>query len=148
MAKDSSLGKDLIIRYVRKDGTIFTLETEKFNEKPVIDEKKKHPLGEPSEHVQVVPKGWEIDVEGEFVGPDVDDLWYEFEQYYRGKAGATVPEMSVHTEETYSSGDVRKWKFWSDTGLRITNFEKTADKGSEARKWKFKIIAKVRDKVE
>jgi hypothetical protein len=154
VAKDSLLGKDLVISYTKtvtdasgsKTTKAFSLETEKFDEKQLTEEKKKHPLGEPYEHVRVIPKGWEIDVEGEVVDTTPDDIIDEIEAAHR--ENRPVPEIEVYKEETYLDGTVRRYKYTSDGGVRISGFEKSADKGSEAIKYKFKINAMRREPVK
>lgn len=143
--KDGLLGKDLIVTYVRDGAAPFKLETEKFNYKRIEEEQKKHPIGEPSEHVRVILKGWELDVEGEVVDPFIDDLMHEMEENHR--KNRPMPTIEVRVDEVYNNGEVRKWVFRSDGGVRISGFEKTGDGGDKAIKYKFKIHAQKREMV-
>ncbi|MEF7565999.1 hypothetical protein FZD47_25310 [Bacillus infantis] len=145
MAKDGLLGKDLSITYIRRGGAPFRLETDKFDEEMKTDEKTKHPIGEPSEHSKTIIKGWELSVEGEVVDTIPDDLMYEIEQAYNN--GKPMPEIEVTTEEVYEDGTIRKWRFYSQGGVRISGYKKTAAGGADARKWSFKITAQKRERI-
>lgn len=145
MAKDGLLGKDLSITYVRRGGAPFRLETEKFDEEMKTDEKTKHPIGEGSEYSKTIIKGWEISVEGEVVDTVPDDLMNEIETAYH--EGKPMPNLEVNVEETYDDGTVRKWRYVSEGGVKISGYKKTAGGGADARKWSFKITAQKRIRV-
>ncbi|QYY44782.1 hypothetical protein SAMN04489735_10454 [Aneurinibacillus thermoaerophilus] len=152
-AKDGLLGKDLKISYTKtivspsgaRTTIPFSIETEKFDEKPITERKTKHPIGEPYEHTRTIWKGWEIDLEGEIVDTTPDDLIEELELAHRHNT--LIPELEVITTETYLDGTVRKYKYTADGGVRIVEFEKSGDGGDNARKFKMKLKAMRRDRI-
>lgn len=140
--KDGLLGKDFSINYVLA-GRPLKLETEKFNPKPKMEELKKHPLGEDSEHVQTLYKGWEIDAEGESVDRNNDLLFDAFYNAYLSKK--PTPQMTIVTTEVYADGTVVKYQY---TGITIASYEATNDGGDKPRKWKMKFHAKKREEIK
>lgn len=141
MSLATLLGKDLDIKFLRKGGRPFKLKLEKFSEKPKTEEIKSHPIGEESEEVEIVDKGWEIDADGEHTR-DADELYYETEEARRKKQ--IIPELEIRTKEVYSDGQVVEWLY---KDVKITSFEKSNDGGDKKSKMKIKFFAKKRERV-
>ncbi|MDC0763497.1 hypothetical protein POF51_22485 [Brevibacillus sp. AG] len=150
MAKQSLLGKDLVITFTTNRGGVLKLELDKFDPEPKTTTIEKQPLGESSKTKRTVWEGWEISLGGEVVDPTVDLIFHELEKSWNGESfddGLVISD--VRTAETYSDGTVQKWRYHSENSpVQMSDFKLSGGDGKDPRKFEFKIFAKRRAEVK
>ncbi|MCG9966865.1 hypothetical protein L9W92_02170 [Pelotomaculum terephthalicicum JT] len=75
----------------------------------ITTEEKKNPIGEETEHRQVLQNGWKGSIEGQSVNTAYDDI-VDKKSNYQDQTGGTL-KFLIFTTETYKDGTVRKYKY-------------------------------------
>jgi len=124
MAKDGLLGKKLVVALTDELGNVLekTPEILKWSVEEITSEEKKNPIGEETEHRQVIQSGWKGSIEGQSVNTAYDDI-VDKKNEYQEQNGGTL-KFLIFTTETYKDGTVRKYKY---EGVTFDGFKKSVD---------------------
>ncbi|WP_010502810.1 hypothetical protein [Paenibacillus elgii] len=128
MAQDGLLGKKLIIAFTDERGNALQKSPEilKWSVEEITSEEKKHPVGEDTEHRQVLQSGWKGTIEGQSPNTAYDDI-VDLKQQYQDQFGGTL-KFVIFTSETYKDGTVRKYKYEEVT---FDGYKRSSDGGSK-----------------
>jgi hypothetical protein len=124
MAQDGLLGKKLVIAITDDQGAAIAKSPEilKWSVEEITSEETKNPIGEESQHRQVLQTGWKGTIEGESPDTAYDDI-VDQKIAYQEQNGGTL-QFVIFTTETYKDGTIRKYKY---SGVTFDGYKRSAD---------------------